>query len=119
MEKANPEHGFLIEQRAYIPLLCSGMGQNLTAFSSDGFYFLCEAGDQVDLLTALEGSEKFSEWGFEGTIVMNSKTSSPGQRKPHRAVLRVHLWLDTYTLTGAQVLSRRQPRERMQKAGLG
>lgn len=64
----------------------------LKAFSSSGFYFLCEVGDQVNLLTAL--GEVFKV-GFEVTTVMNGNTSSPGERECCQALLRVHLRLDT------------------------
>lgn len=62
----------------------------MKAFPSSGFYFLCEVGDQVNLLTV----EVFKV-GFEVTAVMNGNTSSPGQRERCQSLLRVRLRLDT------------------------
>ena len=57
------------------------MGQNLTAFSSDGFYCLCEAGDKVNLLTALDGSEKFSESGCLKSPLSRTAKRAPRAKK--------------------------------------
>lgn len=58
-----------------------GVGQNFQAFSSDGFYFLCEIGEQGSLLTTLKGSGILEEWMNDIILMVCRKASSPGQRK--------------------------------------